>query len=105
MGKGRQPLFVPVRRTPGGSLTPQTARLPEGARTGVAFTSATALAAACRPGQPWIRLSESALRNLLSPIGVLRIQVDPVLIAADVTRPTDHRNVSPPAPAPAPVGV
>lgn len=93
MDEAQQPLYVPVRQADDGTLHPQIARLPEGPRTGVAFTSAAALAQACRPGQPWTRLSEAMLRALLSPVGITRIQVDPVLIAADLARPTHERNV------------
>jgi hypothetical protein len=32
-------------------------------------------------GQPWIRLSEPAMKEMLEPLGVTRIQVDPGLIA------------------------
>jgi hypothetical protein len=81
-------------------MTPQLARLPEGPRTGVAFTTARALTEACRPGQPWIRLSEPALRALLTPLGITRIQLDPVLITADLARPTHDRNVPAPIPLP-----
>ncbi|GAB3967306.1 hypothetical protein GCM10029978_034330 [Actinoallomurus acanthiterrae] len=93
------PLFVPVRRSSAGTLTPLTARLPTGPRVGVAFTGLAALRAASGPGQVWIRLSEHALRGLLSPLGVDRIQIDPVLVAADVNRPTPVRNVPRPATA------
>lgn len=95
----RIPLYVPVRQTACGVLTPQVARLPEGPRTGLAFTSRHVLAAACRPGQPWIRLSEDALRDLLSPLGITRIQVDPKLVVADLARTATVRNVPEPVPA------
>lgn len=93
MDEARQPWFVPVRCSAAGTMTPLLARLPEGPRTGLAFTSAKALADACRPGQPWIRLCEPALRALLTPIGITHIQLDPVIIAADLARPTHDRNV------------
>lgn len=99
MDAAHQPLFIPVRDSGDGMVAPQIARLPEGPRTGIAFTSATALAQACRPGQPWIRLSETALRALLSPLGITHIQVDPALIAADLSRPTYDRNVPVSAPS------
>ncbi|MEV0403930.1 SAV_915 family protein [Actinoallomurus sp. NPDC050550] len=93
------PLFVPVRRSSAGTLTPLTARLPAGPRVGVAFTGLAALRAASGPAQEWIRLSEHALRGLLSPLGIDRIQLDPMLVAADVNRPTPVRNVPRPATA------
>jgi hypothetical protein len=105
MDDPHKPFFVPVRQAADGIATPQLARLPEGPRTGLAFTSDAALAAACRPGQPWIRVSEPMLRGLLGPLGITRIQVDPVLIVADLARPAVNRNVPVPAPVrtPAPV--
>lgn len=86
-----QPLFVPVRSTdptapsPSSCLVVLTARLPEGDRAGLAFTTAEALAAAMGRNQPWVRLSLAAERALLAPLGVARIQVDPDLVAPAVT--------------------
>ncbi|WP_083288917.1 SAV_915 family protein [Jiangella alba] len=79
-----QPLFVPVRST-SPWLAVVTARLPEGGRVGLAFTSAEALAAAMGRAQPWTRLSLAAQRALLAPLGVTGIRVDPVLVAAPLT--------------------
>lgn len=99
MQDAEQPLFVPVRRSAAGMVTPLTARLPEGPRVGVAFTSLEALRTASRPAQDWIRLAEAALRGLLGPLGIVRIQIDPVLIVADLARTAQVRNVPRPAPA------
>lgn len=99
MEDAEEPLFVPVRRSTAGTVTPLTARLPQGPRVGIAFTSLAALQAAARPAQDWIRLAETALRGLLVPLGVARIQVDPVLIVADLARTARARNVPRPAPA------
>ncbi len=93
MKDAEQPLFVPVRRSSLGTLTPLTARLPQGPRVGIAFTSLEDLQAATRPGQDWIRLAQPALRALLRPLGIERIQVDAVLIAADVSQPSLVRDV------------
>jgi hypothetical protein len=93
MKEAEQPLFVPVRRSSLGTLTPLTARLPQGPRVGIAFTSVEALQTASLPGQDWIRLAQPALRALLRPLGIERIQVDPVLIAADVSQPALVKNV------------
>jgi len=76
-------LVVPVRHSPFGTLTPMTARRRNGRRVGIAFTSITALEAV-QPGREWIRLSESALHAMLSPLGITVIQVDPQLIVADL---------------------
>jgi hypothetical protein len=78
-----QPLFVPVRSTgpsPSSCVVVLTARLPDGDRVGLAFTTAESLAAAMGRHQPWVRLSLAAARDLLAPLGVARIQVDPGLL-------------------------
>jgi hypothetical protein len=103
MEDAEQPLFVPVRRSTAGTVTPLTARLPQGPRVGIAFTSLQALQAASRPGQDWIRLGEAVLHGLLGPLGIGRIQVDPVLIVADLSQPTQVRNMPAPSPTPSPV--
>lgn len=99
MEDAEQPLFIPVRRSAAGAVTPLTARLPEGPRVGIAFSSLEALQAAARPAQEWIRLAEAALRGLLVPLGIVRIQIDPVLIVADLAQTAQVRNVPRPAPA------
>jgi hypothetical protein len=74
-------LVVPVR-TRSGMASIQCGRLPTGQPVGVAFTSEDRLASVMGAGQPWIRLSEPAMKEMLEPLGVTRIQVDPGLIAA-----------------------
>ena len=98
MEDAEEPLFVPVRRSTVGTVTPLTARLSQGPRVGIAFTSLEALQAAARPAQDWIRLAEAALRGLLVPLGIVRIQIDPVLIVADLAQTARVRNVPRPAP-------
>jgi hypothetical protein len=70
-------LYVPVRRTADGMDTLAIAHTPEGERAGIAFSSAGALAAACRPSQPFTEMAEDALREILAPLGITRIQLDP----------------------------
>lgn len=72
------PLFVPVRSGPAG-CTARLFRTPLGGRTAVGFTSAQRLAAALGGGQPWVRLSEPALRALTEPLGATGLTVDPRL--------------------------
>ena len=62
----------------------QTGRLPDGRRVGIAFTTLGQLRAATGSRQEWMRLTESALREMLAPLGVTRIQLDPVLVGPDV---------------------
>lgn len=73
-------LRVPVRSTAGGMLSVRTGRLEGGGRVGLAFTSEERLVRALGEGQRSIRLHVSALRALLRPLGVTRIQVDPTAV-------------------------
>jgi len=74
-------LFVPVRESRSGIVALRTGRLPSGQRVGLAFTSATSLLSELGPGQPWIRLHENAMRNMLGPAGIDGIRVDACLSA------------------------
>ena len=69
-------LFVPVRSGPAG-CTARLFRTPLGGRTAVGFTSPQRLAAALGGDQPWVRLSEPALRALAEPVGATALTVDP----------------------------
>ncbi|MFG1810404.1 SAV_915 family protein [Streptomyces sp. NPDC049040] len=75
---GLRPLYVPVRTGPAG-LVVRLWRTPVGTRTAVAFTTDQRLRGALGPCQPWIRLSESALRRLAEPLGATSLTVDPLL--------------------------
>ncbi|MEU9499135.1 SAV_915 family protein [Streptomyces sp. NPDC048196] len=86
------PLFVPVRSGPAG-CTARLFRTPLGGRTAVGFTSAQRLAAALGGGQPWVRLSEPALRALAEPLGATALTVDPRL-----TPEASHTTRAPGAP-------
>jgi len=57
-------------------------RLPSGERVGIAFTAEASLARAMGADQPWIYMSAEAMRDMLAPLGVTRIQVDPGVITA-----------------------
>ncbi|MFF3018536.1 SAV_915 family protein [Streptomyces sp. NPDC057939] len=81
------PLFVPARPGPGRAVV-RLFRTPLGARTAVGFTTAERLAATLGPEQPWIRLSESALRALAGPLGASSLTVDPTLTAPAVAAAT-----------------
>ncbi|MET7876060.1 SAV_915 family protein [Micromonospora profundi] len=70
---------VPVRNLPGRQV--RTGRSPQGQRVGIAFTRVDLLVAAMGADQPWEELCESALRAMLRPLGIDRIQVDPLLVA------------------------
>ncbi|WP_405443151.1 hypothetical protein OG373_37150 [Streptomyces avidinii] len=78
------PLYVPAR--PGGAhVVVRLFRPPLGARTAVGFTSPERLAATLGTAQPWIRLSEAALRAMARPLGASLLTVDPALTAPPVT--------------------
>ncbi|MFB8395124.1 SAV_915 family protein [Streptomyces yangpuensis] len=85
------PLYVPVR--PGtAQVVLRIFRTPLGERTAVGFTRPDLLAATLGAGHPWIRLSESALRALASPLGGCLLTIDPTLTAPAVTpAPTQAR--------------
>ncbi|MFJ9123940.1 SAV_915 family protein [Streptomyces sp. NPDC102340] len=84
------PLYVPVRPGPLGCAA-RLFRTPLGDRTAVGFTSERALTATLGAGQPWIRLSEPALRDMTAPLGAATVTVDPQLSAtAPVLRPNHH---------------
>lgn len=74
--------FVPVRST-GDIATLQTGRLPDGLRVGIAFTTLDRLRAAAGV-QEFMRVSEDALHDMLTPIGISRIQLDPTMVAVPV---------------------
>lgn len=78
-------LYVPARPGPASRRVVRLFRTPLGARTAVGFTSARLLAATLGDGQPWIRLSEAALRSMAEPLGASLVTVDPTLTAPAVT--------------------
>ncbi|MBG6068230.1 SAV_915 family protein [Micromonospora ureilytica] len=78
---------VPVRDLPGRLVrTVRTGRSPQGQRVGIAFTRPELLVAAMGADQQWVELCESALRGMLRPLGIDRIQVDPLLVAPPLDR-------------------
>jgi hypothetical protein len=92
-----QLLFVPVRETRFGTLALCTAHLLSGQRVGLAFTSEALLLSAEGPGQHWIRLDEQAMHDMLAPVGVDQIRVDPCFEARDGGAATgEPRRAQPP---------
>jgi hypothetical protein len=87
-------MVVPVR-SGAGTVSLRCGRLPGGERVGIAFTTEAALTAVMGPDQPSIHLHERALRSMLAPLGVTRLQVNPGVVA----------EVSAPAGAAIPVAV
>jgi len=97
-------LFVPVRESGPGLVALRTGRLPSGQRVGLAFTSATLLLSELGPGQPWIRLHENAMRDMLGPAGIDEIRVDACLsVPSGATEPgRAQAGAAPPRSAAAP---
>jgi hypothetical protein len=73
----RHMFFVPVRTSKAGTLALQTGRLLKGERVGLAFTSEASLLLTLGPSQQWIRLDGEALKDMLAPLGVNHVRVDP----------------------------
>jgi hypothetical protein len=94
-----QPLFIPVADNRCG-FTLRLFRERDGSRCAVAFTTPERLTAVLGTGQRWAELAEPALRDLVHPLGVRQLIVDPNLIAPPVT-PHSHSH-SHPHPHPVP---
>ncbi|HEY1664331.1 MAG TPA: SAV_915 family protein [Trebonia sp.] len=71
-------LYVPVRMSGAGVLALRTGRLESGERTGLAFTSVDALTRTLGPAQRWVSLGEEPLRDMLPPLGIRQLRVDPL---------------------------
>ena len=76
-------LVVPVW-TGSGMVCLRCGRLPTGERVGIAFTTEARLAGVMGADQPWIHLNDEAMKAMLAPLGVTRVQVDPGLVAASL---------------------
>ena len=74
-------MVVPVR-TGSGMVSLRCGRLPTGERVGIAFTTEIGLIKVMGHDQAWIRLSDGAMKTMLAPLGIRRIQVDPELASA-----------------------
>ena len=70
--------FVPVRESGAGTLALQTGRLRSGERVGLAFTTEDSLRVTMGSARRWVLLDGRALRDMLAPLGVRHILVDPV---------------------------
>jgi hypothetical protein len=70
--------FVPVRESRAGTLALQTGRLRSGERVGLAFTTEDSLLLTMGSSRRRVRLGGEALRDMLAPLGVRHVLVDPV---------------------------
>ncbi len=73
----RQTYFVPVRESHAGTLALRTRRLVSGERVGLAFTSEASLLLTMGPYQHWVRLAAQPLRDMLAPLDVQCVRIDP----------------------------
>jgi hypothetical protein len=71
-------LYVPVRMSNAGILTLRTGRLESGERIGLAFTSEDSLSFTMGAGQQWVNLGDQSLRDMLAPLGIRQLRVDPL---------------------------
>jgi hypothetical protein len=69
--------LVPVRTSKAGVLALRTGRLLTGERIGLAFTSEASLLLAMGPSQQWTRLGYGAMLDMLAPLGVRHVRIDP----------------------------
>ena len=101
-------LYVPVRTSGAGVLALRTGRLESGERTGLAFTSLDALARTLGPAQQWVSLCEEPLRDMLVPLGIRQLRVDPLPFAPPGTCQTtmipNDLSFLPPVPLPLAAG-
>jgi hypothetical protein len=86
-------LVVPVSGSETVSL--RSGRLPTGERVGIAFSTENRLRQVMGASQRWIRISESAMKAMLAPLGIVRVQVDPGLIAPPVAPTTQAAPTTP----------
>ena len=70
-------LLVPVWTTAAGTLALRIGRLSSGEPTGLAFTSEASLVRTLGPAQRWTDLSWDALLDMLEPLGIEHVRVDP----------------------------
>ncbi len=100
------PLFVPVRASQPGLICLRTGRLASGLPIGLAFTSEAALQSALGPRQQWTLICEQALLDMLAPLGIGHLRIDPRL-ARDAARSapecTGQAAARPGGPAPRPI--
>ena len=69
--------FVPVQASKAGTLTLRTGRLGSGERVGLAFTSENSFRLTMGPSGQWAYLGSQALKDMLAPLGVDHLMVDP----------------------------
>jgi hypothetical protein len=77
--------LVPVRTSAAGTLALRIGRLGSGERVGLAFTSEASLTRTLGPSQQWIHLAREALTDMLAPLGIEHITIDPDRVGESCT--------------------
>jgi hypothetical protein len=91
-----QTFYVPVRVSKAGTLALQTERLRSGERVGLAFSSEASLLLTLGPSQQWIHLAGQALKDMLAPLGVEHVRVDPRPVSElETGYPPQHQRPAP----------
>jgi hypothetical protein len=70
--------FVPVHLSKAGTLALRTGRLRSGERVGLVFTSEASLLFTLGHSQEWSRIGIEALKDMLRPLGIEQVRVDPL---------------------------
>ena len=79
--------LIPVRTCAAGTLALRTGRLCSGERVGLAFTCEASLARTLGPAQQRIHLAREALADMLEPLGIEHIIIDPTQDRSDPAVP------------------
>jgi hypothetical protein len=60
----------------------RTGRLASGLPIGLGFTSEASLRSVLGPGQQWTLICEQALLDMLAPLGIYHVRIDPMLVGS-----------------------
>jgi hypothetical protein len=77
--------LIPVRTCAAGTVALRTGRLVSGERVGLAFTSEASLRRTLGPSQQWIHLARKPLADMLEPVGIEHIIIDPDSVGESCT--------------------
>jgi hypothetical protein len=87
--------LIPVRTCAAGTLALRTGRLVTGERVGLAFTSEASLRRTLGPSQQWIHLARKPLADMLGPVGIEHIIIDPDSVGESCTDGPQQQRPSP----------
>jgi hypothetical protein len=87
--------LIPVRTCAAGTLALRTGRLVSGESVGLAFTTEASLTRTLGTSQHWIRLAREALADMLEPLGIEHITIDPDPVGESCTDGPHQQRPSP----------